>query len=257
MLKYLTLLALVFALLALSTCTKGSSQELTDNIWLLTELVGKSPLPDTNITAALDEDGNVNGSAGCNTYGTSYDIDGDKLIFGENIRTTLMMCPEPVMEQERAFFGVLVNISTFEIADDELILYDAAGNALAKFEAVSQSLEGSSWDVLSYNNGKEAVVSVIIDTEITAIFDEDGQLTGSAGCNNYFASYETDGDKISIGPAGVTQMFCNEPEGIMEQEQQYLAALENADTYKISGMTMEMRTSDGAMVANFRRAAMP
>ena len=40
-------------------------------------------------------------------------------------------------------------------------------------------------------------------------------------------------------------MACPEPEGIMEQEQQYLAALETAATYKITGLDMEMRTSEG------------
>ena len=67
-------------------------------------------------------------------------------------------------------------------------------------------------------------------TQITANFGEDGQLTGSAGCNDYFGPYETDGQKISMGPFGTGRTACSEPEGIMEQESQYLAALETADT---------------------------
>ena len=103
----------------------------------------------------------------------------------------------------------------------------------------------------------KSVVSVINGTQITAAFDVDGQVAGSAGCNNYFASYETDGEGISIGPAGSTRMMCNEPAGIMEQEGQYLAALETAARYRIEGDTMEMRTADGAIVANFLRSAAP
>ncbi|MCJ7661058.1 MAG: META domain-containing protein, partial [Anaerolineales bacterium] len=90
-----------------------------------------------------------------------------------------------------------------------------------------------------------------------ADFGEDGQLTGNASCNNYFASYETEDDNITIGPAGSTRMACPEPEGIMEQEQQYLAALETAATYKITGLAMEMRTSEGSLVATFKRAVLP
>jgi heat shock protein HslJ len=52
-------------------------------------------------------------------------------------------------------------------------------------------------------------------------------------------------------------MACQEPEGIIEQEQQYLAALETAATYKITGLAMEMRTSEGSLVANFQRTLMP
>jgi len=47
-------------------------------------------------------------------------------------------------------------------------------------------------------------------------------------------------------PVGGSQAGCQEPEGIMEQEQQYLAALETAATYNITGLTMEMRTSEGS-----------
>jgi hypothetical protein len=39
----------------------------------------------------------------------------------------------------------------------------------------------------------------------------------------------------------------------MEQESQYLAVLETADTYKIEGNSMNMRTADEATVANFQR----
>ena len=258
MIKYLTPALVVLAILALSACSSSdSSQALTGHIWVLTELNGKAPLPDTTITAEFDEEGKVGGSASCNSYNTTYTVDGNKITFGEHAATTLMACPEPIMKQENAFFDVLKNAATFEIVEDGLTLYDNDGNALAVFSAQSQDLAGSSWEVIAYNNGKEAVVSVIIGTEITADFGEDGQLTGNAGCNNYFASYETEGDKISIGPAGSTEMGCSEPEGIMEQEQLYLAALQTANTYRIEGLDMEMRTEDGARVASFKRALTP
>jgi uncharacterized lipoprotein YbaY len=125
---------------------------------------------------------------------------------------------------------------------------------LAVYSVTEQSLAGTSWQVIAYNNGKEAVVSVILDTEITADFGADGQVTGNASCNNYFGAYETDGNNISIGPIGVSAMACSDPEGIMEQESQYLAALESADTYKIEGINMEMRTAEGALAVTFRRA---
>ena len=112
-------------------------------------------------------------------------------------------------------------------------------------------MPGTSWLVRAYNNGQEAVVSVIIGTEMTAIFGPDGNLTGSAGCNNYNATYQVDGANISTGPAMTTLRACSEPEGIMEQEQQYLAALQTAATYRIDGERLEMRTTEGSKVADF------
>jgi len=98
------------------------------------------------------------------------------------------------------------------------------------------------------------VQSVIIGTEITTNFGEDGQVTGNASCNDYFAPYETEGDQIiTIGSGGVTQKFCAEPEEIMQQESEYLAALETVATYRIDGLSMNMRTAEGSTALNLRR----
>ena len=257
MIKYLSLTLLVIAFLSLAACSSGSGEALTTNLWMLSELNGQATLPDTAITAEFGEDGKVSGSSGCNNYTTTYSVSRKKIAFGEQSAMTMMACSDPVMEQERAYLGALSAATTFEIVEDDLVLYDADGNVVAKFDAINQSLEGSSWQVTGYNNGKGGVVSVIIGTEITAEFGEDGQLTGNASCNNYFAAYETEGEDITIGPAGSTMMACQEPEGVMEQEQQYLAALETAATYKITGLAMEMRTSEGSLVATFTRAILP
>jgi heat shock protein HslJ len=241
-------------ILLLTACSSsGSSQDLTGNIWLLSELNGRAQITGTAITAEFDEDGRVAGSSGCNNYSTSYTADGKQLTFSEPMASTMMACPELLMEQERNYTQALADTAEFEIINDELILKDSNGNELTRFDAVDQALEGTSWQVMSFNNGKGGVTSLIIGTEISANFGEDGQLTGNSGCNSYFAEYETDGDNISIGPAGSTEMACLEPEGVMEQEQQYLAALATAATYKLEGLNMEMRTSEGSLVATFVR----
>jgi heat shock protein HslJ len=41
----------------------------------------------------------------------------------------------------------------------------------------------------------------------------------------------------------------------MEQENEYLAALQTAATYRIEGNSMNMRTADGETVANFSRSS--
>jgi heat shock protein HslJ len=155
------------------------------------------------------------------------------------------------MTQATDYMSALESAASYRVEGDTLELLDADGAVLAAFTAQPTSLAGTSWTVISYNNGNEAVVTVIIGTELTADFGEDGSLSGSAGCNNYTTSYQVDGEAISIGPAATTRKMCAEPEGIMEQEAQYLAALETAATYRMEGENLEMRTADGAMVANF------
>ena len=43
------------------------------------------------------------------------------------------------------------------------------------------------------------------------------------------------GTRSQIGPLASTMMACGEPAGVMEQEAQYLAALQSAATYQIEG----------------------
>jgi heat shock protein HslJ len=240
--------------LTLTACSSSAAgQALTESLWLLTELNGQSPIPETSINAQFDEDGRVSGSSGCNTYSTTYNVSGEQLTFGEEIITTLLVCQEPVMEQENEYLQVLRDTATFQIEESNLTLYDVGDKELARFAEISQSLGDTSWTVHSYNTGTQAVTTLISGTEITANFSEDGQLSGNASCNQYTTTYETEDDTITIGPTAVTERFCAEPQGIMKQEQRYLAALQTADTYKVTGLDMEIRTQDGALVASFKR----
>ena len=88
---------------------------------------------------------------------------------------------------------------------------------------------------------------------LDANFAADGTLSGTSGCNSYSGGYKVDGDMISIGPLANTDMGCVEPEGVMEQEAQFLAALQTAATYQIEGDVLEMRTTDGALAVSFKK----
>ena len=252
--KYFLISIGLSLLLAITGCgAVGSDLELTGQVWIATELDGESILSDTTITAEYKDDGTLGGSNGCNRYNTTYDVDGDNLQINQPIASTMMACPDPVMAQEGVYMAAMNAARTFEISGEELTLFNEDGDSLVTYVAGSNELAGTSWEVISYNNGKEAVVSVIIGTQITADFGEDGQLTGNSGCNSYFASYETDEDAITIGPVGMTEMACMEPEGVMEQEQLYLAALGMADVYHIEADSLQFRTTEGSTVANFSR----
>jgi len=98
------------------------------------------------------------------------------------------------------------------------------------------SLEDTKWILQSYGE-PGSLKDVIADTEVTAEFvSSEGTVKGSAGCNSYFGSYEVDGSQLSIpGPIGATEMYCMEPEGVMDQEQEYLATLQLAESYEIDG----------------------
>ena len=78
--------------------------------------------------------------------------------------------------------------------------------ALPTTASLSSSLQGKTWRLTSFTS-ESGSAAVLPGTEVTAAFGADGKLTGSAGCNHYFASYQLSGNGIKIGPIGSTLMY--------------------------------------------------
>ena len=115
--------------------------------------------------------------------------------------------------------------------------------------AEGPSLEGTKWVLVTL--GGEALLP---DTAPSAEFSAD-QISGSAGCNTYFGTYEASGDELSIGAVAVTEMWCMEPEGVMDQEQAFLAALGSVTGYRLAGERLELLDSTGDVALSFEPRA--
>ena len=79
------------------------------------------------------EDGKVTGSTGCNGYGGKYTVDGDALEIS-SVAATLMACPPPADQVERAFVAALENIAGWRLEDAELVLLDAEGEEVVRYQ---------------------------------------------------------------------------------------------------------------------------
>jgi heat shock protein HslJ len=249
-------LGIVSALLAALGGTEARAApqpSLTGQTWQLTKL-GPIDRKKAGITVRFTIDGKVSGFSGCNNYGGTYTTSGGSIAVSRKLALTQKACARPVMVQERLYLAALTATRTYSIAGNNLTLRGRSGLTLATFAVQSQSLAGTRWIVVDYNNGKQAVVSVLNGTKLTANFDTAAHLTGFAGCNNYNGPVKATPPKISIGPLASTKKFCGVPAGVMEQESAYLAALGSAATYSIQGATLEFRTTSGAIAALLTRA---
>ena len=254
----LTTLVFVMGTIALTACASGSAN-LEGKLWRMQSYRGADgqmleSLPDLKTTAEF-KDGQVSGNSACNSYGGAYEVNGKNISFGM-MRSTMMACPQPVMDQEAGYLAGLEQVATFELTEDNLKMFDADGELVLAYTPIEPaSLTGTNWLMTSYNNGRGGMQSPVIGSEITANFSEDGRLSGSAGCNTYNASYEATEGTISIGMTASTEMACMDPEGVMDQEVLYLAALQNAAVYTIQDDRLEIRDESGAGVAYY--SAMP
>ena len=110
------------------------------------------------------------------------------------------------------------------------------------------ALAEKTWHLVSYG-APDAPQAVLDGSEITLSFDDDeSQIGGRAGCNHYFGSYEIKGEGLSIGAIGITEMACMSPEGVMEQEQTYVAALSSASRYEVQADQLRITGADGQVL---------
>ena len=249
-------LLLAAALAGLAVAAEvGSAQSspLTGKVWVLTTLAGKAPIPGTALTSEFTPAGHVSGTAGCNHYSGTFTASGRTLRISSLVSTQMACTSAELNVQEQAFLKTLAAVRGYAVSGTKLTLRGVGGRALLTYGAQSQQLAGTSWNVTAYNNGKQAVVSVLAGPKLTAVFGKDGSLTGFAGCNTYDAPYTATPPKLSVGAIASTRKACATPSGVMAQETQYLAALKTASTYRIEGALLELRTAKGALAVELQR----
>lgn len=74
---------------------------------------------------------------------------------------------------------------------------------------------------------------------------EENKITGFAGCNRYFGSYEISNDSLSIGIIGATKMACNH----LDIEQRFLSAIgEQKFQWSIEDETLVLRNEKNVVI---------
>ena len=241
----------------LSACASVSPAAETPSLdgtaWVLSSLPGRTLEPGTIVTLRF-EAGRAGGVDGCNRYVTSYTAEGATLRLLANGASTQMACPRPVMLQAVVYMQSLADTNSYRVEGGHLRLLGADGAVLATFAPQPQGAAGTEWRVTGYNNGKQAVVSVLAETTLTLAFAADGKVSGSAGCNRYMGTYAQSGESLKFGPSATTRKMCAQPEGVMAQEQAFLKALQSVATARQEGDRLELRAADGALAVSLARA---
>lgn len=213
------------------------------------------------VSIAFGEDGSVSGSAGCNRFNGGYTDEGDTLSFTP-LATTRMMCAEAQMAVELAVLNALQGSVPYTIDGSTLTLSTASGalvfeGAVAAAKGVDEGsaaadadgaaslpLYGTEWTLVSFDENMSVEFDAAVTT-VTANFTEDGQINGTAGCNNYFGGFTIDGTLLTFEPMGSTMMMCEEP--AMAVESSFLGALEGEALYQVNGDTLELITAGGTL----------
>jgi heat shock protein HslJ len=163
-----------------------------------------------------------------------------------------MACSPEIMKRAAEYLEALKVSRAYRIADGQLQLLAADGALLAVLVPQTRALAGTAWRVTSVHQGTNAVVSVLAGSTLTLALAPDGRASGSTGCNRFTARYEIDEQQLRFLAPAATRMLCGR-EGLMEQEQAYLKALESVASARVEGNRLDLRDSKGALAISLVR----
>jgi copper homeostasis protein (lipoprotein) len=108
----------------------------------------------------------------------------------------------------------------------------------------TEPFESTYWKLTLLNGA--AVVPVERRVEAHLLFESEGRLAGSDGCNRLFGSYSLEGEKIQFGRIGSTMMAC-----LNTRDREFVEALGKSATWRVLGPHLELRSDDGVLLARF------
>ena len=218
---------------------------LAGRTFLSTDLQGLTLVPGSRITLTFKDDGSLGASAGCNSMGGAYAIDGDRLTTGQ-MMTTEMGCAEPLMKQD-SWLSSFISDVKFTLDGDTLTLDDGTVTVTLldqKFATPDHPIEGTLWVVDGIVTG-EAVSS--IPTGVTASLRiVDGQAEVRFGCNTGGGPVEVTPDTLTFGPMISTKMAC-EPDA-MAMEAAVSTILAGTITYTIQVDTLTLDAGANGLI---------
>jgi heat shock protein HslJ len=202
------------------------------------------------------------GYGGCNWFLGVYEL-GERSARMYVPAQTRFGCQDlDAIKQEATFMSGLMNTTEYELEDDKLIFYTVNNQRLMTLvSAETLPLEGTTWQ-LALMADERGPLPMIVDTAITAEFDAE-QISGTTGCSDYSATFERGPNTLPAGQVvsatvtigevtlDVKESPCTEPEGIAEQEQRFLSALNTVAGYGHGGSTLVMFNAEGEPVLLF------
>lgn len=262
--------------LLVNSCSSGTNKKtskqpvskpdlsLKDSQWQLRILHGSRSLAEAPISLHFAQ-GKVSGSAGCNSYSGLYSKTNAETCRFSKINLTTRTCqPDKIMTQERDFVAVLKDTTACDLANDkqQLFLKDKKGTVLAMLMPPKkvlleepQELAGTAWRADSFSDGQGGMIQLYSwHRPLTVAFGKDGQLSGSAGCNSYSATFAVEPADLSF-KFDMIQMTAKQcwPERVMAQEGSFMAALYSAVSYQLTDDTLTLKDIDGNAAVVLKR----
>ncbi len=243
------LLLLVSLATGLSSCGDGSagvSADLAGRTFISTSVVENgqpiSLVAGTRIRLGFGAS-TLSVSAGCNTGGGDYTVEGGRLLV-DAIAMTEMACDDDKMAQDDWLLALLGQHPAISLNGDRLTLRTANVTLeLQDREIVDpdRPLVATVWRGTTIIDGQSASNLPGLGN-VQLVFDTDGSVALATGCNTGGATYRVDGSTIVFGPLTLTEIACDEPLATIEAH--VVAVLSGDATFTIEASSLTLMHGD-------------
>jgi heat shock protein HslJ len=118
-------------------------------------------------------------------------------------------------------------------------------------EVTEIALLDTSWVLAMLSGNIGQLQEVLPGTEITAVFNPDGRVVGSSGCNDFASNFTVEDNSLTISIPAMTRMVCDEPQDIMLQETNFLSNLTAIASYQIEENELQLLDVEGNTILIF------
>ena len=208
----------------------------------------------------FNADGTAFITADCNSVQGTYQADETGALTIVLGASTLVGCPEDT--QDQVFLSALASATNYFTlaADGDLYIDQIADAGTMRLRATTipdtggfvepaAGLTGVTWEWVSVIDPMGQTPSAD-PTRYTITFNEDGTANITADCNSVVASYETDGQSLTLVPGAGTLMACP-PDS---QDQLFLTSLTSAASYAVEDGELFVELQADAGTIMFRQA---
>lgn len=193
-------------------------------------------VPDgSRITMTIEGD-TIGGTAACNQYGGTFELDGRTITIGP-ISATEMGCDGPIMAAESAFLSALADVDTVEPSRSLHLTGPASDLQFMILPPVDDAaIVGTAWLLDSIITGD--AVSSVMGAPATLRLTEDGTITGSTGCRSFDGTYTISGDEVQVTRLIVTDNAC--ADALAAQDEHVLGVLGDGFTASVEGARLTL-----------------
>lgn len=256
--------AVAFAVVSCNNVKPVDKAQL-DGYWVLKTMNGQESktlfqgtLPSVEFNFA---DSLVAGNAGCNNYFGKFTLNEKNEFAAPQLGMTMMSCPQQNAEGE--FAKAMGEKSVISIDAAGLLTFTQNNKVVFQFEkgekpvypkdvaVATPELIFGNWTLKTMPG--EDVVALFPEQVPTVQFDTiEGKVFGSAGCNNYNATYKLENGVLTLGPVMSTQMACPNLDG----ENKFVKLLETPFDASINDGELTFY-KDGNVVLTFSKTEEP